>query len=308
MNAENFSSALGKVNDKYIMEAVAYKFKKKSGRLKWGTMAACFGLILSAAMITLPGILKEPISAAPPPDPDIPVPVTSDGNNQSNTDPLQPPDEQNVMIDWDSVAVNEVEQLKADAALRYYDPALYDKETWSEAEIIDYFGWIPAPDYIPEGLTGSGNALSGIVIRSKESGELVQDQIGRGFWSSFYEDGSPKSDDGIPIPTGFTLTASKLGILHCGILPAEETKATHFGSVPVTLIHCSMPHGPFDPDSYAPNGLYHTPAGYYDVYQAAFEVKGVQYEITAQRLELKEVVKIVASVVSGISGENLIVQ
>ncbi len=29
------------------------------------------------------------------------------------------------------------------------------------------------------------------------------------------------------------------------------------------------------------------PAGYYDVYQATFEVSGIQYEITAQRLELE---------------------
>lgn len=31
MNAAQFSSALGKVNDKYIMEAITYERKKKSG-------------------------------------------------------------------------------------------------------------------------------------------------------------------------------------------------------------------------------------------------------------------------------------
>lgn len=46
MNAEQFSSALGKVNDKYIMEAVTYKRKKKSGWLKWCVAAACIGLVL----------------------------------------------------------------------------------------------------------------------------------------------------------------------------------------------------------------------------------------------------------------------
>ena len=34
MNATQFSHALGKVNDKYIMEAITYKRKKKSGWLK----------------------------------------------------------------------------------------------------------------------------------------------------------------------------------------------------------------------------------------------------------------------------------
>lgn len=46
MNAAQFSSALGKVNDKYIMEAVTYKRKKKSGRLRWCVVAACIGLVL----------------------------------------------------------------------------------------------------------------------------------------------------------------------------------------------------------------------------------------------------------------------
>ena len=34
--------------------------RKKSGWLKWGALAACFGLILTAALVTLPGILKAP--------------------------------------------------------------------------------------------------------------------------------------------------------------------------------------------------------------------------------------------------------
>lgn len=58
MNAAQFSSALGKVNDKYVMEAITYGRKKKSGWLKWGAMAACFGLILTVGLTTLSGILR----------------------------------------------------------------------------------------------------------------------------------------------------------------------------------------------------------------------------------------------------------
>lgn len=65
MNAEQFSSALGKVNDKYIMEAITYKKEKRIGWLKWGAMVACFGLILTAALVTLPGILKGADGDAP---------------------------------------------------------------------------------------------------------------------------------------------------------------------------------------------------------------------------------------------------
>lgn len=69
MNAIEFSNALGKVNDKYIMEAVTYERKKKSGWLKWGIMAACLGLILAVGVMTLPNILQRKNDIVPPPKP-----------------------------------------------------------------------------------------------------------------------------------------------------------------------------------------------------------------------------------------------
>lgn len=306
MKEERILSVLGMVNETYILEAMnKEKPARKPKAAMWASMVACVGLIVTLTMLSVPGILKGPGNVTPPPVPD-PVPVVSGGEAQPSSEPIQPPTEQRIVINWDGVAVNEVDQLVTDAAM-YYDPELYDKETWGETEIIDYYGWILAPNYIPEGLTGGGNPMSGTVIRSKESGELVQDQMGRGFWSDYYEDGSPKSDDELYIPTGFTLVASRLHIFKCGILPVDETETTSFNDVPVTIIHCSMPHGPFDPNSYAPNGLYHTPAGYYDIYKATFELDGVQYEITTQRLELEEMVKIVASVIGGYSRQEVTV-
>ena len=50
MNAVQFSHALGKVNDKYIIEAITYERKKKSGWLKWGAMAACICLCVVGAI------------------------------------------------------------------------------------------------------------------------------------------------------------------------------------------------------------------------------------------------------------------
>ena len=64
MNAAQFSHALGKVNDKYIMEAITYKKEKKSGWLKWGVLAACLCLvILSIVYIQLS---KEKIEPSTP--------------------------------------------------------------------------------------------------------------------------------------------------------------------------------------------------------------------------------------------------
>lgn len=173
--------------------------RKKSGWRKWGVMAACLGLIVTAAVAALPGLLNGPGGVVPPPDPG---PVFSDGDKLPNTDSHQPPDGQSIGINWDNVNVNESEGLAPDYALRYYDPALYDSASWGEEEVRAYYGWDLTPAYLPDGLTGGGNAAAGSIVREKDSGEIVQDQAGRGFWVDFWEDGSPKSDDDIVIPRG----------------------------------------------------------------------------------------------------------
>lgn len=297
MNAAQFSSALGKVNDKYIMETVNYKRKKKSGWLKWGAMAACLCLILTAAIATLPGILKGPNDVLPPPDPNIGS-VVGDDDNQSRTEPLQPPGEREIIINWDNVAVNESVGLTPDFSRLDPDPALYEEEIWGQKEIKDYYGWELNVPYIPEGLTGGGKVVTATIYRDKATGKVIEDQVSRGFWADFGEDGSPKSNDDIAIPKGFTITVSKLGILHCSLLPVDEERTTDFGGVPVTLRHCSLPYS---------DGLSNTPVGYYDIYAASFTLDGVEYEIAADQLDLEEVIKIVASIINMPYRENFTV-
>lgn len=297
MNAAQFSSALGKVNDKYIVEAITYERKKKNSWLKWGAMAACFGLFLTAAMITVPGILKGSGSIVRPPAPDMPGPAVSNNDEPSSTNPLQPPDEKRDTINWDGVIVNEAD-MAPNAARRPYDPNLYTEETLKEEEIVAYYGWNLLPGYIPEGLTDGGNSPWGFMVRENANGEIVEEQAGRGFWVDFGEDGSPKSDDNIVVAIGFTVKASRLGIPNCCILPVDDAKTTDFGGVPVILSHCSLPYGPFDPTQKDPSGLCNLPAGYYDVYVASFTLDGVEYEIQADRLELEDLVKIVASIIN----------
>ena len=298
MNAVQFSHALGKVNDKYVTEAIAFARKKNSGRLKWGALAACFGLILTAAVMALPGILRGSGGVVPPPAPDVPGLVADVDGEPSGAESIAPPHEQTVIINWEGVFVHESEGVAPDAALLHRDPDLYVEEHWEEAEVVAYYGWNLAPAYIPEDLSGGGRSVGAGIVREKATGKIVQDQAGRSFWTDFWEDGSPKSGDGIVIPTGFTVRASKLGILHCALLPVDEERTTDFGGTPVTLSHCSLPYGPFDPTRKDPSGLYNMPAGYYDIYAASFTLNGVEYEIEAQRLELEEVIKIVASAVN----------
>ncbi len=280
--------------------------QKKSGWLKWGVMAACFGLIVTVAMAALPGLLKGTGGIVPPSNP-ISGPVVSDNDNQPSDEPIQPPSEGEITINWDNVTVNESAGLASEAVLPYPDPALYEKEIWGQKEIADYYGWELNVPYVPDGLTSGGNAVTAVVFRDRATGKVIDDEVSRGFWVDFWEDGSPKSDDDIVIPKGFTITVSKLGILHCGLLPVDEECVTDFGGVPVTLRHCSMKHGPFDPTKKAPDGLSNMPAGYYDVYTASFTLDGVEYEIEAQRLELEEVIKIVASIINMPYSEDFVV-
>ena len=281
MNAEQFSSALGKVNDKYIMEAITYERKKKSGWLKWGAIAACFGLILTVASTTLPGILRGQNQVELPPDPGL-VPGVSDNEHQDNDEPLQPPRKREITIDWDNVAVNESPGLAPGAVPLYRDPALYNEEILDAEGVRTYYGWELAPAYIPDDLTGDGKAVSGRIVREKATGNVVEDRAGRSFWVDFGEDGRPKSNDDIEIPKGFTIRASRLRILHCCLLPVDVERTTDFGGVPVTLSHCSMKHGPFDSTKKAADGLSNMPAGYYDIYTASFTLDGVEYEVLAQ--------------------------
>ena len=305
MRSIDLYTAVRAVDDDILERSeTAFYGQKETGWLKWGAMAACVGLILTVALTTLPGILRGPGGVLPPPNP-APGPTVSEDDQQNNGEPLQPPGEREITINWDNVAVNESAGLAPNAAPLYRDPALYNEEILDTQGVRTYYGWELAPAYIPDDLTGGGKAVSGRIVREKATGNVVEDQAGRSFWVDFGEDGSPRSNDDIVIPKGFTITVSKLGIIHCGLLPVDEERTTDFGGVPVTLSHCSMKHGPFDPTKKAPDGLSNMPAGYYDIYTATFTLDGVEYEVSAQRLELEEVIKIVASIINPYS-ENFV--
>lgn len=310
MTEETILNAIGTINDEAVQDARTYKRTRFSRAVKWGTMAACLCLILTAAMVTLPGILKRPGDVVPPSKPapnPTPGPVASGKEDQSGDHSLQVSNEQNIVINWDNVFINESINMVSDASRLYRDPALYEKEIWGQKEIEDYYGRELNVPYIPDGLSDGGNVVAAAVYRDKATGELIEDRVSRSFWVDFWEDGSPKSDDDIVIPKGFTITVSKLGILHCGLLPVDEERTTDFGGVNVIITHCSMKHGPFDPTQKAPDGLSNMPAGYYDIYVASFTLDGAAYEIETQRLELEEVIKIVASVINVPYSEDFIV-
>lgn len=305
--------AMNYVNLKYVQESSVvagntrqkpknYVKQKESGSarpwVRYFAAAACLCLALLGALRSgtapsLPGpegpgaVVLPAVSTAP-----------AEVEATPTVEPMQPPEPQKVTIRWEYVAVNEADGLAPDGTRLYMDPALYEVEHWDMDQVREYFGWELAPAYVPEDLTGGGQGVGLTVYRDKATGELIEDQAGRGFWVDFYEDGSPKSDDDIVIPRGFTVRCSRLGILHCALLPVDEERVTDFDTVPVTLTHASLPYGPFDPTRRDPSGLYNMPAGYYDVYTAGFTLDGIEYEVSAQRMELEELIRIVASIIS----------
>lgn len=103
-----------------------------------------------------------------------------------------------------------------------------------------------------------------------------------------------KLASGVTARKGFSITASKIGILSDCIylLPENEVKTSDIDGTAVTFGYRSMPYGPYNPDT-------HEPFGYYDMYVAEFEYDGIEYQIVAEQMEAEEVVKVVSSIIYG---------
>ena len=176
---------------------------------------------------------------------------------------------------------------------------LYDEIQWGKEEIISYYGRDLMPAYIPDGLfSANGNGTGRVIV--EKSGKIVEDTIWLSFYHSYYEDGSPMLTEDVAATKGFTIKASKIGIINdcLYILPENEVKTSDIGGIDVTFGYRSMEYGPYDPET-------HVPSGYYDLYVAEFVQDGIEYYIVADQIEIEELVKVVASI---IYGEKVILQ
>lgn len=208
--------------------------------------------------------------------------------------PAEPEKTPSICISMDEVRLNELGP-SADAARLWRDPALYDEITWGPEEIRAYLGGNPAPPYVPEGLKAAPGNGTARVIAGKADGKLVEDTVYLRYWHDYDEDGSPKLTGGVAARKGFSLTASRLGILNCGLLyirPEDEQWASTINGVAVTFGSREMPYGPYDPET-------HEPGGYYQLYTAEFTLRGAEYQLVAEQMPLEEVVRVVASLLCG---------
>lgn len=92
MNQNDLFLAFGGVDDDILerSEAAARDLKRSSGWRKWGALAACFCLILAAALLLVPGIWNRPGEVVPPSDPDVFGPAASGRDDQPGAGSSQP--------------------------------------------------------------------------------------------------------------------------------------------------------------------------------------------------------------------------
>lgn len=267
MNTKQFFDAMSELDSKYIDETLNYKKKAKSpGWIKCGTIAACFAVVVVAAFSVLPNYL----------------------NQQDAT----PPSTSEIRISMSDIIMNQVDGFASTDYARY-NPETDDEVVWSKEDIAAYYGTDLTPAYIPNGLLASPKNANATVYIGRD-GTVTEDTVWHGFYHAYNEDGSPKLTEAVAATQGFSITASKIGIVQtCLYLPPEdEVKTSDIEGTSVTFGYRSMPYGPYNSET-------HKPSGCYDMYVAEFKHNGIEYQIVAEQMKVEELVKVVTSIISG---------
>lgn len=285
MKGKDLIMGMSALDDMIIQEAETECLKEPRHSIwRWGAAAACVGALLIAAVAVLPQWL--PTASLPP----------SQNNSAGTVHGVWEEEGQSsvpfaIQIDRKGIFVNEITAV-SDKSRRYYDPALYHDVYWKQEDVTAYFGREIAPAYIPSGLLASPLNGTATVI-ADQNGGIQMDSVTLNYYHDYYEDGSPKLTDDVAAVKGFSLEVSRMGILpDCYQYKGEKIKTSEIEGVSVSIGHYSMEYGPYDPQT-------HEPAGYFGQYVADFSYDGVEYRLVASQLELEEVVKVVASVISG---------
>lgn len=199
-----------------------------------------------------------------------------------------------ITIDMSNIYLNELGPVLDQQGRVFPDPVACVETIWNKQDIIDYFDKDLSPAYIPEDLSESPkNSTQNVVLSSQ--GEVREDTVWLYFAHAFEEDGSRKITDDVPAFKGFSLIASKIGIISeyqfqltesPFLLPDYEPKVSKFGEVDVYIGYQSIGYGPYEAHD-----------GYYDYYVAIFKVDDIEYQLAFSQIELEESVKVIASII-----------
>lgn len=287
MNGQQLLMGIGYVDEKYVDEAENIKKIKKPIRIWKGiAVAACFSFVLTGAFIvSFRQFTKE--TPTLPNDSDVAISNTSNDDTQ----PDMNDNTQEIQICMRNIYVNEISGL-TDSSRVMPDPSLFSEVTWNKEEIINYYGRDLTPYYIPEGLIASSYNDKATVY-SDRNNVMLEDTVWQSFYSDYDEDGSPRPKNGTSIPTGFSITASKLGILNDCIYssPDGQPEITTIEDIEVIVGYQKASYGPYDSET-------HAPAGYYDMYVISFSVDDTDYQFIFEQIDLEEAIKVVTSFIT----------
>lgn len=272
MNGKNLIVGMSFVDEKFIQEAETKQIKKSRSFFvsKYIGVAVCFVLLIG----TVIGIsfLKE---TAPPvtqsPGPIEMVPEESDA----------------FLLDMDLIHYNAINGIGENDV--GYDPAVYDVRSWNAADISAYYGKELQPAYVPAGLTASSYNDHAEPVYTKD-GAIVSDLVTLGFYTGFYEDGSPELFEETGYVKGISIQAAKAGeLVTCLYLePEANRQTTDISGTDVTF------------------GVQHISEDAPDLYTAEFQSDGIRYKVVGWQIEQDEVLKVVASIIRGDANISII--
>lgn len=265
MNGKDLMTGMSFVDEKYIQEAEIKQLKKPKPFFlsKYVGIAACFLLLVGTA-IGIAGSLRNTTPPIEPPGPIEMVPDESDG----------------FLLDMSSVHCNAIIGIGEKDV--WYDPDVYDVRSWNAADISEYYGKELQPTYLPEGLMASQFNNSTEAIYTKD-GAIVSDLVTLGFYTEYYENGSPKLFEETGYVKGISIQAVKVGELApcMYVEPEAERKTTDISGTNVTL------------------GILPASEDSPEVYTAEFQSDGIQYKVVGWQMRQEEVLKVVASIIRG---------
>lgn len=268
MNGKDLLMGLGHVDEAYIQAAEEKTLRKPFGTVlrRYGAMAACFAVLIVATTVFY---TRSPVGPTPP-GPVVALPDIS-----------QPPEfvSEEVTVDMKQVYFNDAIGSQEDI---WYDPEVYTITSLTGQALTDYYQRDLTPLWLPDGLTPSKqNGTAEQVIAA--DGAIVSDMAVLDFYSGFQDDNLPELYEDTNAAKGISLSVSRLGIRDY-VLPEQERQTTDIDGVAVTLGVSIRPC---------------EPAGTVEVINAEWESGGLHFQLTAQQIERADVVKTIASIITG---------
>lgn len=272
MNGKDLMTGMSFVDEKFIEEAETKQIKKSRPIFlnKYIGIAACFVLLIGTAIgiASLKGAL--PPITQPPRHIEM-VPDESDA----------------FLLDMDLIHNNVIKGMGGSEV--WYDSEEYDVTSWDAGDISAYYGKELQPAYVPAGLTASPYNGHAEPVYTKD-GTIVSDLVTLGFYTGFYEDGSPELFEETGYVKGISIQAVKAGELAtCMYLEPETNRQT------TDISGTDVPFGVQPVSGNVP-----------ELYTAEFQKDGIKYKVVGWQMQQEEVLKVVASIIRGDANISII--